>query len=146
MKLIDVTAAVIRKNGKVLIAQRAAGENLEGLWEFPGGKIEKGETSEQCLKRELFEEFGIDVKVGKFITESRFSCKKKNIRLLAYEVEYLGGDFSLTVHSAIAWVSFDKLASYSFAPADIPVLERLILFHRSSFTGGLKKISLKTED
>ena len=123
MIFIDVTAAVIRRNGKVLIAQRAAGEHLEGLWEFPGGKIEKDETPEQCLKRELFEEFEIDVRIGQFITESRFSYKKKNIRLLAYEVEYLGGDFSLKVHSAISWVPLDKLTSYSFAPADIPILE-----------------------
>jgi 8-oxo-dGTP diphosphatase len=125
MKFIDVTAAVIRKNGKVLIAQRAAGKHLEGLWEFPGGKIEKGETPEQCLKRELFEEFGIDVRIGQFIAESRFSYKKKNIRLLAYEVEYLSGDFFLKVHSAISWVTLDNLANYSFAPADIPILEKL---------------------
>ncbi len=125
MAFIDVTAAVIRKNGKVLIAQHAAGEHLEGLWEFPGGKIEKGETPEQCLKRELFEEFGINVRIGGFITESRFSYKRMNIRLLAYEVEYLGGDFSLKVHSAISWVTSDNLANYSFAPADIPILEKL---------------------
>ena len=73
MKFIDVTAAIIRKNGKVLIARRARGQHLEGLWEFPGGKIENGETPEACLKRELFEEFGIDVRIGRFIAESCFS-------------------------------------------------------------------------
>jgi 8-oxo-dGTP diphosphatase len=125
MTFIDVTAAVIRKNGKVLIAQRATGEHLEGLWEFPGGKIEKGETPEECLKRELFEEFGIDVRIGQFITESRFSYKKKNIRLLAYVVEHLSGDFLVKVHTAISWVALDQLANYSFAPADIPILEKI---------------------
>jgi len=90
-----------------------------------GGKIEKGETPEQCLKRALFEEFGIDVRIGAFITESRFSYRKKNIRLLAYDVKYLGGDFSLKVHSAISWVTLDKLADDSFAPADISILEKL---------------------
>ena len=88
-------------------------------------KIENGETPEQCLKRELFEEFGIDVRIGQFITESQFSYRKKNIRLLVYEVEYLGGEFSLNEHSAISWVAIDKLANYSFAPADIPILKKL---------------------
>lgn len=125
MTFIDVTAAVIRKNGNVLIAQRANGEHLEGLWEFPGVKIEKGETPEQCLKRELFEEFGIDAGIGRFIAESRFSYRNKNIRLLAYNVEHLGGDFSLKVHSAVSWVALDQLANYSFAPADVPILEKL---------------------
>lgn len=125
MIFIDVTAAVIRKNGKVLIAKRAPGEYFEAFWELPGGKIEKGETPEQCLKRELFEEFGIDVKIGSFIAESRFSYKNKHIRLLAYEVAHLGGDFSLTVHSAISWVTPDKISNYSIAPADIPIFDKL---------------------
>ncbi len=125
MEFIDVTAAVIWKNEKVLIAQRAPGEHLETFWEFPGGKIEKGETPEQCLKRELFEELGIDVKVGPFIAESRFSYKSKNIRLLAYEVVHLGGDFSLKVHSAVAWVALDDMANYRLAPADIPIIQKL---------------------
>ena len=125
MTFIDVTAAVIRKNGNILIARRAKGHHLAGLWEFPGGKIENGETPEACLKRELFEEFGIKVRIGRFIAESCFSYSEKNIRLLAYEVEYLGGDFSLNAHSAVSWVAIDQLANYSFAPADIPFLEKL---------------------
>ena len=125
MTFIDVTAAVIRKNGNVLIAQRASDEHLAGLWEFPGGKIEKGETPEQCLKRELFEEFGIEVRIGRFIAESCFCYSNKNIRLLAYDVEYLGGEFFLKVHSQILWVTPDKLKNYSFAPADVPILKKL---------------------
>ena len=125
MTFIDVTAAVIRKNGNILIARRAKGHHLAGFWEFPGGKIENGETPEACLKRELFEEFGIEVRIGRFIAESCFCYSEKNIRLLAYEVEYLGGDFSLNAHSAVSWVAVDQLANYSFAPADIPILEKL---------------------
>ncbi len=136
MIFTDVAAAVIRKNGKVLIAQRASGEHLETFWEFPGGKIEKGETPEQCLKRELFEEFGIDVKIGPFIAESRFCYKSKNIRLLAYEVAYLGGDFSLKVHSAIAWVTLGEMANYSLAPADIPIAEKLKQYFYSKRSAG----------
>ncbi len=126
MKYIDVTAAVIRKNGKFLIAKRAEGEHLEDYWEFPGGKIEKGETPEQCIKRELFEEFGIDTSVGSFIAESRYSYRNKHIRLLAYEVEHLSGDFSLNVHSNISWVKLDKIMEYSLAPADIHILDKLL--------------------
>ncbi len=132
MLYTDVTAAVIRENGKVLIAQRAPGEHLETFWEFPGGKIEKGETPEQSLKRELLEELGIDTRIGMFITESCFCYENKNIRLLAYEAENLGGEFSLKVHSAISWVALDDMDNYCLAPADIPIIEKLK--HMSGFS------------
>jgi 8-oxo-dGTP diphosphatase len=62
-----VTAAILRKEGKILIAKRQSGDAFEGKWEFPGGKIEEGETPEQCLRRELFEEFGIDASIGNLL-------------------------------------------------------------------------------
>lgn len=76
--MIDVTAAIIRRNGKVLIAKRSSTSSLPNKWEFPGGKIDDGETPEECLKRELQEEFDIIVDVGDYLTESVYQYEKKN--------------------------------------------------------------------
>ncbi len=128
---IDVAAAVFRKNDKVLVARRARGQHLEYKWEFPGGKVEKNETPEECLHRELKEELGVLVEVGEYIGESLFNYAEKNIRLLAYQVELLSGDFSLTVHDEINWVKIKDLASVDLAEADIPIaltLQKQIMY------------------
>jgi ADP-ribose pyrophosphatase len=80
----EVTAAIILKDNKVLIAQRAAGENLAGNWEFPGGKIEPGETLQECLKREIDEEFEVDIEVLDFFGESTYSYHNGTIILIAF--------------------------------------------------------------
>lgn len=121
----EVTAAIIRKNGRILIARRAAGENMAGGWEFPGGKIEEGETPEECLKRELYEEFGISADIGRFFCESIYEYPKGTIRLLAYFVDIVRGELSLRVHDQIAWVSAGELRSYTLLPADIPIADKL---------------------
>lgn len=83
----DVTAAVIFNHGKVFLARRAAGENCAGGWEFPGGKIEQGETPEDCLTRELQEEFGVRAVIKDFIAESVYEYSTGSIRLLAYAAD-----------------------------------------------------------
>jgi 8-oxo-dGTP diphosphatase len=123
--MIDVTCAIIIRDTKILIAKRAAGSDLQGKWEFPGGKVEQGETPEQCLARELHEEFGINTSVGSFVTESIFHYKEKSIRLLAYMVEYLSGELILTVHDEIKWIGPDEFDSYDMAEADIPIVNVL---------------------
>ena len=125
-KIIDVTAAIIWKEDKILIAKRAKGEHLEGLWEFPGGKIDKDETAEQCLQRELFEEFGIETKIGKFVCENFHDYENKQIRLIAFNVLHKSGDFTLNVHDEIKWVLPIDINNYNFAPADIPIVNKLI--------------------
>ncbi len=124
-KIKDVTAAIIRKNGKILIARRAAGENMAGGWEFPGGKLEEGETPEECLKRELAEEFGIDADIGRFFCESVYRYPRGAIRLLAYFAEITRGEISLKVHDQIAWVDAGELRMYGLLPADIPIADKL---------------------
>ncbi len=119
----QVTAAVIEKDGKILIAQRKSGDALAGKWEFPGGKIEPGETPEVCLRRELAEEFCIDAKIGEFICSSKFEYKHLPIELLAYRVEHLSGEFKLNDHDRIEWVAPADLVKYDFCSADIPVVE-----------------------
>jgi 8-oxo-dGTP diphosphatase len=124
-KIREVTAAIIRKNGRILIARRAAGENMAGGWEFPGGKLEAGETPEECLKRELSEELSITAQIGSFFCESIYHYPKGTIRLLAYFAEIVRGEISLSVHDQIAWVSADKLMTYGLLPADVPIAEKL---------------------
>lgn len=124
-KIIDIAAAVIKKNSLVLVARRAKGEYLEGKWEFPGGKIELRETPEQCLQRELKEEFAIIARTGAFIGESIFHYPDKSIRLLAYEVIWIKGNFILHVHDTIDWVRPDDILAKEMAAADIPIARML---------------------
>jgi 8-oxo-dGTP diphosphatase len=112
----DVTAAVIFNHGKVLLARRAPGENGAGRWEFPGGKIEQGETPEQCLARELREEFGVRALIKDFIAESVYEYYTGSIRLLAYAAEIVAGNIQLSVHDDYAWVEIKDLLAYDLLP------------------------------
>ena len=118
---INVVAAVFRQDNLVLVSRRAQGHHLEYKWEFPGGKIEENETPEECLRRELKEELGVIVEVGQYIGESTFSYPNKDIRLLAYQVKLLSGNFSLSVHDRIDWVEIRRLHTIDLANADIPI-------------------------
>lgn len=120
-----VTAALLIKDGLCLIAKRKAEDPLANLWEFPGGKIEIGETPEECLKREMCEEFQIDVEVGDFFAESIYDYKTGIIQLLVYWVSWKGDSLYPTVHDEIAWVDKQAILNYKFAPADIPIVEKL---------------------
>ena len=120
-----VTAAVMRRDGGILLTRRGAGEKLAGFWEFPGGKVEDGETIEECLTRELLEELGIVTAVGGFVGESLYDYEHGHIRLVAYEVEHIDGDFELTVHDAMSWVAPGQLLDYKLAPADVEIARRL---------------------
>lgn len=124
----DVTAAIIIKDNKVLIAQRAPDEKMAGKWEFPGGKIEPGETPQQCLRREIIEELEVEIEVNDFFGESIYRYEHGEIRLLAYFCQWVSGSFRLHVHSRIEWVGKNELDSFDFAPADVPLVERLKSF------------------
>lgn len=121
----EVTAAIIIKNDFVLIAQRGKGENLEGKWEFPGGKIEPGETPEECLKREIKEELNVEIKVGDFLGESIYTYPNGQIKLMAYFATIVKGDFKLSVHDEVKWVDSHEIDNFDFAPADIPLVEKV---------------------
>lgn len=122
--MINVTAAIIEKEGKILAARRKSGSHLAGYWEFPGGKLEDGETPEECLRRELAEEFKIDSSIGLFVGESVYDYGNKVIRLLAYLVEHLDGEFQLIDHDELRWLSFYELDELRWAPADIPLMQQ----------------------
>jgi 8-oxo-dGTP diphosphatase len=125
--MIRVTAAVIEKNNKILIAQRKKEKHLGLKWEFPGGKIEDGESPESCLRRELKEEFGIETKIKDFIVKTRHQYPKVEIELLAYNVQYISGEFKLIDHEKIDWVNKEKLTNYDFAEADLDIIEKITL-------------------
>jgi 8-oxo-dGTP diphosphatase len=125
MRIINVTAAVIENNGKFLIARRKKEKHLGGKWEFPGGKIEPQETPEECLRRELEEEFGIVAKINNFVAESVFDYGDRKIRLLGYYADYISGAFILNAHDEIRWVSADELNKFDFAEADLPLIRKI---------------------
>lgn len=120
-----VTAAVIEKEGKILIARRKQGDAQSGKWEFPGGKLEPGETPEACLKRELREELGIETEVGSFLCSTRFAYRHMAVELLFYRTAYVSGVITLHEHDRIEWVSPEALSDFDFLEADRPILERL---------------------
>lgn len=124
--MIEVCAAVLIEGPNYLVAKRQEGTHLAGHWEFPGGKIELGETPEQCLQRELKEEFIVESEVGEFVAESIFDYGDKRIRLLAYKVKHLSGEFQLIDHDEIRWLPIEELDSLKWAPADIPIIEALM--------------------
>ncbi len=123
---ITVTAAVLEKDGRILIARRKYGDRLADKWEFPGGKLEEGETPEVCLRRELQEEFGIDVVVGGFVGRNVHAYPDVEIDLLAYRATHLSGDFELYDHEEIRWVHPADLHRYDFSAADIPIVKLLL--------------------
>jgi len=120
--MITVVAALIKKDNKVLIAKRATGdENVFGKWEFPGGKVEKNESEEHAIEREIKEEFEMDIKAKSFIINNICEYPKKTVDLRLYECEYIKGDFKLHDHSDYSWVDIERLLEYDLALADIPL-------------------------
>ncbi len=121
----EVTAAIIAREGRILLLRRAPGQKHAGFWEFPGGKTEPGETPEEGLARELEEELGIVVQVGAHFMDSPYAYPGGAINLRAYRVDWLGREFSLRVHDAAAWCLPQELPAYQLTPADIPVAAAL---------------------
>lgn len=125
--MIIVVAALIKKDDKILIARRATGDlNVYGKWEFPGGKLEKEETEESAIEREIKEEFDMDIKAIKFITNNICEYPTKTIDLRLYECKYLGGEFKLHDHLEYAWININDLLKYDLAKADIPLAKYLL--------------------
>lgn len=113
-----IIAAAIIKHDKVLIAERNYG-SLKGYWEFPGGKVECNETDEECICREIKEEFGVDIQVSSYLGQAKFQIEENNYEIILYEAKLLSDHLRLTVHSKIKWVSRNQLCKNKLALVDI---------------------------
>jgi 8-oxo-dGTP diphosphatase len=122
---MKVTAGILEENGRVLIARRRPGRHMAGKWEFPGGKIEPGETPEQSLARELQEELDVRARVGSFLCRTFFDGDGVSLELLVYRVEGFDGQPVLREHEEIRWVLPRELLSYDLADSDRRVVETL---------------------
>ena len=118
MKTLEVTAAIIRQNGKILICQRPAEKNCGLLWEFPGGKIEGGETGEQCIVRECQEELGITLSVERELTDITYEYPDRIVHLHFFLCNIADGDPEKKEHNALAWIVSDDNDKYEFCPDD----------------------------
>lgn len=120
-----VTAAVMEQDGHVLIAQRAQDQLLGGMWEFPGGKQETGESLENCLKREIKEELGVTIEVGAKVGVYRHAYTHFRVTLHAFECRLMGGTPCLNDHQATAWVQLEDLDAYPMGKIDRQIAQTL---------------------
>lgn len=129
---MDVVAALIIKENKILITQRKKDSFMGGRWEFPGGKLGGGEGPEDGLKREIFEELSIRIKVGKLFHTNyhtyKIENKKREIKLITYLCEILKGEPRCVGCQDFRWVSPEELRNFDFVDADLKVVERLTNF------------------
>ena len=125
MKTIRVVAAVIRKGDAIFATARGYGE-FKGQWEFPGGKVEEGETPQQALIREIEEELDTEIEVGELIQTVEYDYPSFHLIMHCFICEICGGTLSLNAHNDAKWVSLEQLASQKWIPADIEVVEKLL--------------------
>jgi len=125
MSIIDVAAALVFRDGKVLITRRRVGAHLGGLWEFPGGKREPNEAFETCLQRELREELGIEVAVGELVESLTHSYPEKTVHLKFFRCRWTEHEPQPLGCAAFKWVTAVELKDYPFPDADARLLEKL---------------------
>lgn len=124
MKHIEVVAAVIHNDGEIFATQRGFGE-FEGMWEFPGGKIEFGESCEVALVREIQEELGVDIEVGKLICTIEYDYPSFHLTMHCFLCSVASGEIELREHKSARWLTKDALNDVEWLPADLEVIENL---------------------
>ena len=130
---IEVVAALIWDNDKFLICQRPKNKARALLWEFVGGKVEKGESKEEALIRECQEELAIDIAVEGVFTEVTHDYPDITIHLNLFNSRIVGGQLTLLEHNAMAWITPSEIENYDFCPADKIILEKIKLLRRNKY-------------
>ncbi|WP_186672824.1 (deoxy)nucleoside triphosphate pyrophosphohydrolase [Sporosarcina sp. BP05] len=126
-KTVHVVGAIIENEaGKILCALRGPEMTLPNYWEFPGGKIEEGETKEEALKREIQEELGCTIEVFAQVEDAIYEYEKVIVRLETFMAKVISGTPEATEHAELKWVSRKKLKGLEWAPADISAIEKLL--------------------
>jgi 8-oxo-dGTP diphosphatase len=127
--MIDVCCAIIVEGDKILATRRSHGLHLAGFWEFPGGKIEPGETAKECIIREIREELNLDISIISKLQPVKYYYPGKSIRLIPFVCNITDGRMNLTDHSEFRWLAENEISSIIWAPADIKVLEQYFQKH-----------------
>jgi 8-oxo-dGTP diphosphatase len=130
MRHLHVACAIIEQEGSVLAAQRSATMTLPLKWEFPGGKIEAGESPEECLIRELMEELGISVLVGTALSPATHSYPDFTVTLYPFACRLTGGIITLHEHHALIWIKPQQMPELDWAAADLPVISEYLALTR----------------
>ena len=124
MKKIEVVAAIIVKEKKVFATQRGYGEFKDG-WEFPGGKIELGESSEEALVREIREELDVDIKVGRLLETVEYDYPRFHLIMHCFLCELLSEEIILKEHEDAKWLAEEELDSVDWLPADVSLIDKI---------------------
>jgi A/G-specific adenine glycosylase len=122
---VQVVAAAIKKNGRYLLGKRPEGKLLAGLWEFPGGKVEPGESPEEALARELLEELDVKIKVGEFLIQVEHAYSHYSVSIRLYACEIISGQPKTLYHSALKWITKKQMANYALPKANLKFLDLL---------------------
>jgi 8-oxo-dGTP diphosphatase len=123
---VEVVAAIVRRNGKILITRRLDHVHLGGLWEFPGGKVEGEESLEGALLREILEELGINIAAGPEIFTIEHDYPSKSVRLHFFDCTVIQGEPQALDVSDLRWVTPSQLADFEFPPADAKLIQKLM--------------------
>lgn len=124
MKTIEVVAAILRRDDCFLATQRGYGE-FEGMWEFPGGKVEAGESREDALKREIREELNVEISIDEFLCTVDYDYPNFHLTMHCYLCSVIGGKIKLIEHHSVKWLRKDELNDVEWLPADADVINRL---------------------
>ncbi|MBQ8318055.1 MAG: (deoxy)nucleoside triphosphate pyrophosphohydrolase [Lachnospiraceae bacterium] len=124
MKTIRVVAAIIKHEDKIFATQRGYGE-FEGGWEFPGGKIEEGETPQEALKREIMEELETEISVGDLIDTIEYDYPTFHLSMDCFWAEIVSGKLVLKEHESAKWLAKDELDTVDWLPADITLIDKI---------------------
>jgi 8-oxo-dGTP diphosphatase len=128
MPMLEVGAAIIVEEGRILLGQRPQEARLGGYWEFPGGKVEPGESARECIEREILEELGVAARATTVICESVYTYSFGTVKLICMHTFLLHNNLSYNAHTQLRWVELAHLHTYDLAPADVPAIEHLLRY------------------